>query len=559
MYMDVPGLESINDEMQIIRVLSNEADGERPSVLGVLLQWIRRISGGMIPLVLLAGVVLPVYSAGEAEEAAADRTGEEIVIAAPRDAVPGEEDFFYSTATVRVWEPLVGVDEEWKPVPQLAEDWEHSDDATEWTFFLREGVRFHDGTRFDADAVLANFERYEAVGVGSSQFYSFSLGRFYPGYEGIEKVDDYTIRLTFDRPKPMLPYAMTSWGSAMFSPDSFDEDGDFAETPAGTGQFEIIERQADEYAVLGRFDDYWGEPAASEQIRIRMIPQGSTRVSALRAEEVMGLMDIGAIRPLDAQQLASEDRFEVLSARSSIIHYLALNGTQEPFNDVRMRRAVSLAIDRELIAEEFYYGYADPAPHILNHASPFYESLPIEHDPDLAQDLAREVLGDERYETTMIVPSGFLERYPYTEKAEYLQDKLSTIGIDVEIQPMEWGALNEAMENGEFGLVMRIQGLPNGDPASIFESFMHSEGGQNQSYSLGYANDRVDELIDTLPEVLDMDERRAVYTELQEISAEELPVVPLVNDRNQTVKNTAIADYERLIYGETLHTVRWSE
>lgn len=557
--MDLPGSDNVDDKtrMSCVFELSTSASHSGRNVMHA--RW-RRGFFGLAALILAMSLpVFSAYGAGGAEGAVENTRDNEIVIAAPRDAVPGPDDFFFATSIVRVWEPLVGVDDEWNPKPQLARAWERSEDATEWTFYLRDDVRFHDGVRFDADAVLANFARYEAVGVGSSQFYSFSLDRFYPGFEGIEKIDEFTVRLRFDRAKPMLPFSMTSWGSAMFSPESFDEHGDFTTKPAATGPFVIVDRAPEEYAVLERFDDYWGEPAAAERVRIRVIPENSTRVSALRAGEVMGLMDIGAIRPFDAQQLATQERFEVLDARSTIIHYLALNGTKHPFDDVRMRRAVSLAIDRERIAEAFYYGYAEPASHILNHASPFYQSLPVEHDPERARELAAEVLGDEPFETTLIVPSGFLERYPYTEKAEYLQDTLSTLGIEVEIQPMEWGALNEAMAVGDYGLVMRIQGLPNGDPSSIFESFMHSQGGQNQSYSLGFANDYVDELIDTLPQVLDMEERQEVYTELQQISSEELPVVPLVNDRNVTIRNTAISGYERMIYGETFDTLRWSD
>ena len=104
-----------------------------------------------------------------------------------------------------------------------------------------------------------------------------------------------------------------------------------------------------------------------------MIPDGNTRFSALRSEEILGTLDLGAIQPNLARELLKEDRFRASVTKSPIIHYLAPNGTKFPFSDLRMRQAVSLIINRQLIADEFYAGYPAPAAHILNYASPFYQ------------------------------------------------------------------------------------------------------------------------------------------------------------------------------------------
>lgn len=520
----------------------------------------RSIAAFVAGIALLLGVAGVVAATGT-PESQTDTAGQEpeIVLASGRDIVPGPEDFYFASSIVRVWEPLVGVDESWAPAPGLAESWEMSDDGTEWTFFLRPNVVFHDGTRFDADAVLANFERYAAVGTGQSRFYGFSLERFYPGFSAVEKVDDYTVRIRFDRPSPAALFSMTSFGSPMWSPSSFDSNGAFTGTPAGTGPFRVVERREDQYAILERFADYWGEPARTERVRIRMIPDANTRVSAFRAEEIMGVLDIGVLPPALAEQLLTDSRFASTSAPNSIIHYLSLNGTSYPFNDVRMRQAVSLAVDRRLIADAFYAGVSLPTANILSHASPFFTDLPVEHDLDRAKSLAREVLGEERVSTTFVVPAAFLQRYPYKEQAEYIQSVLAEIGIDTEIRLLEWGAYREAQRTGDYGVGMQIQGLPNGEPLSIFGSFMQSDSGQNRDYSLGFSSSEADRLIALAANTLDMETRGEIYRDLQRISGTEFPVVPLMNDVNLFVYNRRIAGYEARVYGVTIDQMHWAE
>ncbi len=503
-------------------------------------------------LISLFSIMIPAaYAHAESEK--------EVVLAAPRDVAPGENDFYYTSVICHVWEPLVAVDEDWNPVAGLATSWEMSEDGTEWVFQLREGVRFHDGEAFNADAVLANFDRYQNASPGKSKFYTFRMGRFYPDFEKIEKLDDYTVKLTFTKASPTLIYYMTNFGSPMFSPKSFDDEGKFVDTAAGTGPFKVIEHVLDQYVVLERFDDYYGDKAQTTRVRIKVIPDGNTRFSALRSEEILGVLDLGAMQPNLAKELEKEERFEVSVEKSSIIHYLAPNGTKFPFNDVRMRQAVSLIIDRQLIINEFYAGYPAPAAHILNYASPFYHELPVLYDPEKAKALAKEVLGDAHHSIDLIMPSSFVKKYPYKEQGEYIQAVLSELGLDATIKIMEFGALSDAMKKGNYDLCMRIQGLPNGEPYSILNSFMRSDSGQNKSYSLGYSNLKTDELLDTLAQTLKVEERAKLYTQLQEISAQELPFIPLFNDVALLVYNTKITDYQALIYGVTLPTMRWAE
>ncbi|NPV70448.1 MAG: hypothetical protein HPY55_07385 [Firmicutes bacterium] len=238
----------------------------------------------------------------------------------------------------------------------MAESWEMSRDGREWTFKIRQGVRFHDGVALDADAVIANFKRYQRISPRPSSFYSFNIEEAYPALKQVEKADSSTVRLVFNKPQPTLLHRMVSFYSAMFSPKCFEENGDFNGLPMGTGPFRLVEHKRDQYALLEANGSYWGKPGKTKRIRVKVIPDPETRLAALRAGEIMGVMDLGAIQPAHTRELSREGRFAFSSAPSTITHYIMTNGTRPPFNDVRMHKALSLIVDRDFIVRDLYHG-----------------------------------------------------------------------------------------------------------------------------------------------------------------------------------------------------------
>lgn len=482
---------------------------------------------------------------------------EEIVLAAPRDVAPGKEDAFFTSVILYVWEPLVEMGANGEPVPKLAESWETSEDQKEWTFKLKEGVTFHNGENFNADSVVANFDRYKKMKSRKSKFYTFSVDKIYPGLIDCVKVDDYSVKVTFENPLPTLPYNMVNFGSPIYSADSFDENGDFVGIPSATGPFKLVELEKDSYCVLEAYEGYYGQKAKAKKIRVKVIPDAQTRYSALKAEEIMGVMDLGAITPALAEELLKEDRFEKSVEKSSISHYISANGNKAPFDNPKMKKAISLAVDRQLIVDEFYKGNGKPTQNLLNYASPFEKDIEPKYDMEKAKELAKEVLQGKEMDIDMIVPSAFTQKYPYKEEAEYIQATLKELGLNVNILIYDWPTFKELRKNGEFNLSMHIQGLPNMEPYSIFDRFMRSNGSTNLAYNLGYKSDRVDELMDKLDQTLILEERAVIYDELQDISAQELPTIPLFCDANLIVYNKKIDGYKSIIYGTTLPEVHW--
>ncbi len=521
---------------------------------------LRKMAALLLALSLLPGATGCGGSGGKAapEQVRTEERADpdaEIVLAGYRSLAPGEKDGYYCSKILYVWEPLVTQDDTAAPAPCLAESWEMSDDGTQWTFYLRQGVKFHDGSDFNADAVIANFDRM-MLGVRSSSFYPLDMDAYYPNLEAYEKTDDYTVRLTFSKPAPTQLYNMVNFGSAVYSPGCFDENGDFSGVCVGTGPFRIEENVLDEYVLLERFDRYWGEPAKAKRIRIRVIPDADTRFAALKAGEIMGVIDLNAIPASLAAELEGNDNFAVAAAKSTMIRFLCLNGTQFPFNDVRMRQAVSLALDRSAVTEGIYNGYGTPTTNILNYVTPFYKEFPVEENMDRAKELAAQVLGDERVSVTYLYNGSEAAQ---KGEAELIAFRLGEIGIDCRLMPMEMTNMKERMKAGEYGIARMQQGLSNSEPASVFRRFMLTDGDHNQNYSLGYGNDEVEALMAEAENAADMDVRAECYYRIQEISTQEFPVVPLFNDMTLIAYSTKLSGYEARPYGIELPLVAWAD
>ncbi|MDO4453514.1 MAG: ABC transporter substrate-binding protein [Eubacteriales bacterium] len=479
----------------------------------------------------------------------------EIVLGDYRNIAPGVEDAYYCSVIIYVWEPLITMDADGQPVGKLAKDWTMSEDGKTWTFKLQEGITFHDGEPFNADAVLFNFDRmrYE---IKTSGFYNLNVDSFYPNLDQVNKIDDYTVELTFTEPAPSLLYTMTNFGSAMYSPKCFDEEYNFTGIAQGTGPFKIIENVKDEYVLLERNENYWGEKAKAKTIRIKTIPDVDTRFSAMKSGEILGVIDLKAITPSLATELVKDENFAITTTDSTMIDFLCLNGNKAPFDDVRMRQAVSLAIDRNAIAENIYLGYASPTSNILNYSTPFYTEQPVEHDIEKAKELAAEVLGDERVSVRYLVQEGNTEQ---KLEAELISALLSEIGIDVSIETYDWATMKEMMKNGDYNIARGQQGLSNMEAITIFKRFMSSEGDQNMNYSLGVKDENIDALIREADAELNMERRQEIYTQLQEISVDIQPVVPLFNEKTLMVYNKALEGYEAQIYGIDLPNICWAE
>lgn len=488
------------------------------------------------------------------------RNTKQIVLAAGRDLAQGKEETYFCSSVLKVWEPLIGLSCDGEIIPKLAESWESRNEGKEWIFHLRKNVFFHDGEPFNSMAVLQNFNRYQNMGLRATSYYYFTMDRIYPNFERIEADDEYTVHLYFSQAEPLLPYRMVEWGSAMYSPQSFDlETGDFKEKIAGTGPFRLVEHEPDSYIILRRNDSYYGEKAKAETLKIVTMPSMETRYSALRSEEIMGVLDLGGISPLMAKELLGTGLFNVSVQKSTISHYLSINGDKYPFNDERMVQSISMAIDREKIVHYYFNDYAKPTINFLNSVTPFSVDYSVTYDKNKAIELAHQVLGDRKVNVKFLLTRSGVERYPYKVIAEFLQAELRPLGLNIDIQMVDDLAASIMKQKGDYDMAISIRGLDNLDPSWLVNDFFYSKGGTNTRNHFGYNNSDVDEILLELRNAKTIEGKRFLFQRLQEELIHHPAVVPLMEGKNVIVSNKRIQSYNASIYGASVETVQWAE
>jgi peptide/nickel transport system substrate-binding protein len=487
-------------------------------------------------------------------EAGAPDDGKAIVLGGYRDPGQGTKDPYFTNLNLYVWEPLIGLRDDGELEPRLATEWKMSGDAKEWTFSLRKGVDFSDGVPFNADAVLANFERYRALGVAPSTFFSFNIKTLYPGLLEVKKLGEYEISLLFEKPAPMLPYLIVNWGCGMFSPACYDpETGEFKKYCVGTGPFVVAGHKPNEYLLLERNEKYYGKPAAAEKIEIRVIPDHETRVMAMRAGEIQGVYDNNAIQPLAAKELVAHGGFSASSSLSANIHYIGINTKNFPFSDVRMRRALSMIIDRKIMVEKIYQGFGKPIAHLLSPLSGFYDDIPVEYDPAKARELAKEVLGG----SSPVIR--FYSISTYRADAELIASWMTELGLTPKLEILDRPSVTDVQKSGNYDAVMAFKGLNNYDPGSMLYSWMATGGDMNKNYGTYYSNPSVDALFAKLDGTYPLGERRKIYSELQKICAGELPCIPLFAAVTLVVRSDNISGYDAKFTGATLPDTKWGK
>lgn len=483
---------------------------------------------------------------------------DEVVIATYRDAVQGSGDAFYCWQGTYVWESLTtnngGIIEPW-----LAESWEHNEDCTQWTFYLRQDAYFTDGVLFNAQVCLENIERW---GKGlTSTYTTLSIEKSLPNLDTMEALDEFTVQFTFTEPITTLEYVLSDYGSPMFSPNCFDaETGVISDFAIGTGPYYITEHVDSEYVLLERNDNYYGETGKVKTFRIRCIPDAETRISALKSGEVMGLADNGAITMDAALELCETDAsFAMDSTPSHMTEYIMFNCANEYLADSRLRQALSLATDKEAICQTLYGGLLEPAYSFLSTQSVFHLDLEGEYDMDQAKALAAEVLGDQTVDLRLLIRSDTASNYNCKAVAEYLQQVYAELGVNLLIEILDSALYTERQQEGSYDMVLSVFGLNNADPTSTFKQYFASDGNSNISLNYNYYNEEVDELIALAPTLIDLEERSQVYDEIQRVLYEDTACIPICYQINVNIHNTAIENYAGRTFGVGLPTISWTE
>jgi len=403
-------------------------------------------------------------------------------------------------------------------VPEIAESWE-AVTPTEWVFKIRKGITFHNGEKLDADDVVFTFERLITEGAIDGQT-SPRKGLLGP-LEKVEKVDEYTVKFILSEPWPvllrMLPHQQ------IVPKDYIEEKGNqyFAEHPVGAGPFKFVSGNLKEEIVMERYEDYYGGspdlppvgPTPAKRVVFKIMPETSSRVAALQRGEAN---IIQAVPPSLVSQLESDPNVKVKTCTGTRVHFIAMNTSKPPFDDVRVRRAMNYAVDMDEIVETILggNGYALAGP-LLPMAFGYNDELkPYGYDPEKAKQLLKEAGYENGF--NLVIDC----REDKKEIAEAVASQLRKIGIDASVRVWDWGVLKPKALKGERKMVVADWGNSTLDPYGILNpQFITNDRG---NYAV-YSNSRVDELLKTAASIADQEKRKALYKEAQQIIYDDAP------------------------------------
>jgi peptide/nickel transport system substrate-binding protein len=327
-------------------------------------------------------------------------------------------------------------------VPGLAESWEISDDGTVYTFTLRKGVTFHDGTTLDAEDVKFSLDRARADDSTNAQKALFA------GISTVEAADPQTVTVTLSEPNGNFLFNM-AWGDAVIvAPESIDG---IKQTPIGTGAFKFVEWVQGDRIVLEKNDTYWGEPAKLTSATFKFISDPTAAFGAMMAEDVDVFTGFPA--PENLPQFEADPRFQVLVGSTEGETILSTNNKQPPFDNPKVRQALAHAIDRQAIIDGAMFGYGTPiGTHFAPH-NPAYVDLTGQssYDPDKAKALLAEAGYADGFETTLHLPPPSYAR----RGGEIIAAQLAQVGISAKITNVEWAQWLETVFRGkDFGLTI---------------------------------------------------------------------------------------------------------
>ena len=418
---------------------------------------------------------------------------------------------------------LFGLDKDMKLVPALAESYEANANATEFTFKLRKGVVFHDGTPFNAQAVKINFERLVNPDNKLSRASLLNM------VKAFEVVDDATIKLKLDNPFGALLNNLAHPGTMIHSPAALEKFGkDVARNPVGTGPFKFVSWQADTLKVA-KNDKYWkpGLPKV-DGVTFRSATENGARLAMLQTGEAH------YIYPMPTEMVAVVEKNPKLALEtlpSIVTWYTAMNNMKKPFDNPKVRQALNYAVDKAAFAKVVFNGYAEPMDSVVPPGLPFYaKQAPWPYDLDKARALLKEAGLEAGFATDVVGGNSTASQ----RAMQFLQQQLAQVNVKLTVTPMEAGALTDKIwsvktpEDATVKLGYAGWSASTGDPDWQLRPLFYGKSFPPKLYNMSYyANAEADKQIEAAIATADAGMRATAYKKAQEIIWPEAPWIYL--------------------------------
>ncbi len=517
-----------------------------------------------VALVILSLLVAPGTSVGAPKSSwdakTCGRVGGTLVFAQSQDAVsldPGDiEDGLSVNNTSNVFDTLVRFTADSTQVePALAESWTVSSDGLVWTFKLRKGIKFHDGTSLDAEAVKFSYDRQ----VDAKNPYhngNFPYADFtFANVKTVDVVDPSTVRFTLSAPYAPFITNMAMFSTAIVSPTAVKKYGkDFFKHPVGTGPFKFVEWVQKDHATYEANKAYWAGRPCVDRLIIRGIPDNTVRVLELEKGTVHV---IDQVNPTDYDRIRTNPDLVLFTGPGLNVGYIAMNTEKEPFNDVRIRRAVNYAINREALVKAFYAGIGASAKNPMPPTIWGYNDAvqPYEHNVEKAKQLISEAGYPNGFSTELWWPNRARPYLTQPQKiAEAMQQQLAEAGIRAKLVTFEWGTYLKKTASGEHPMMILGWTGDNGDPDNFIYVLLDRDNAvkgkaSNRAF---YNNDVVHRLLIRAQQVTNQADRAKLYQQVQDIIHQDAPWAPFVHAARVAAYRKEVANF----FGHPLD-IRW--
>ena len=427
-------------------------------------------------------------------------------------------DTLTMTSLRTIYQGLLAFDKDLSIVPLLAERYEASNDAKEFTFYLRKGVKFHDGTDFNAKAVKINLERLANPDNKLSRRVLVSM------LDHVEIVDDYTVKVHLKEPYGAFASSIAHTGTMMISPAALEKYGkDIDRHPVGTGPFVYKNRTSDTLEVV-RNEHYWNGKVGVDGVVIRSVPESGARFAMLQAGEVQFVPDF----PPELFHVAEKMPNIVVSKEPSIAeYYVAINTMRKPFDDVRVRQAMNYAVDKDAFCKVVMNGFCEPATSPIPPLLKYYTNVgQYKYNVEKAKELLKEAGYPNGFDTEIFGKNSTM----VIRGLQFLQQQLGAVNIKVSVTPLEagveadrvWGARTpeESTVKMQFGGWSASTGDADYGLRPLFASESFPPNLYNVAY---YKNDEVDKDLADAVKTADDKTRAALYAKAQKIIFADAP------------------------------------